>query len=389
MGLTIASYHILKEIYDFDNPPSIGDVADALDVSNPYASKEISKLEDKGWIKKESHQNGGSRLSIYVTEAGKDAILEGTESPEEVKPVNSERTSPEGYSESKYFIHNFRASTSLRNRDILDESWVERSLEYEEIEYKYISEFGHHHLITDKWLFRVTQENVTVRVREEIQGSDVRSLKDQMMDKVRDGIEFLEDRTPLKLDSKINSLRVESQHIGRIGHHLAMYLENHYDGDPTEFRVREDDGELLMWIDRSDGRLELEAGNGGRPSGKRETAEDDMAFLEEWVYRLRSNKDQARDLFSLRPEVDDNSEKLDQLDQAIRLLLSRELKQDREDVSGSSYDNPVQEKFMEYWRDPEYNRPFFHTSSGGLMAFRSDGSGCKKILSGDEVERLS
>jgi len=368
----------LREIWEFDSPPSINDLADSLDVSDSAVSQRVSKLQEKGLLKKESHENGGSRVSIYLTEGGKDRLIGGTESLERLKSVNCERTVRDSYDQDRYFIHNFRASTELRNRKMLDSSWIERAREHDEIEYKYVSEFDHHHLVTDNWLYRITQENVTIRVRHEITGSDVRTIKDQMMDRAREGIEFIEDALPLNLSGNPHEIRVESQHIGVIGHHLARHIDDHLEKDVTDFRVRDDDGELLIWIDRSDGRLEMEAGNGGRPSGKRETAEDDMAFLEEWSYKLRENKGRARSLFS---DIDD-------LDRAVRVLLARELKEDRESSDNTEYDSPVQELFMEYWRDSEYNRPFFHSQSGGLMVFRSDGSGCEKILSGDAVRRL-
>lgn len=368
----------LRKVFEYESPPSVNDLADDTGISKAGISKKVSKCCKKGLIKKECHENGGSRVSIYLTEAGKNRIIQASSCPQEVNGVNSERTVRDSYDDDRYFIHNFEVGVDLRNHEMLDDSWKERAMEYEDLDVSLYDSMGETRLIHDEWIFRITNEKVHIRVRHEITGADVRNIKDQMMDRARDGIEFIEERLPLKLSSNPQSIRVNSQHIGIIGHHLARHIDDHMDADVSDFRVRDDDGELLMWIDRSNGRLELEAGNGGSPSGKRETAEDDIAFMEEWSYKLRSNKSKARSLFS---DIDD-------LDRAVKLLLARELRKDRESSDNTEYDNPVQELFMEYWRDSDYNRPFFHSQSGGLMVFRSDGSGCEKILSGDAVRRL-
>lgn len=252
---------------------------------------------------------------------------------------------------------------------------------------------------TNKFFLRLHKESLTVQVREGVnfKGENIVEVFKEFQDELEDLLYWISRVSGLDVDvSRYDLRRCE---LAFEDHYLAELVEKIPDLDLSDFVVRDEDIEKdVLKLDSSFGK-ELEALSPERAEEIGRTVESEMIQLSNRgdAVRRRHRFENCLSERDVDPErLVDVPEQVDDLDRAVRVLLSRALDENNhqnvDDENGSrreSYENPVQELFMRYWRDDDYNRPFFHKDSGGLMVFKKDGSGCEKILSGEEVERLS
>lgn len=282
---------VLKAVRD-QNKPSYEALGEVISVSKSSISQYyIQPLEDKGLI--EVNRDSNPHI-VTITKDGLDKIIEENEGTGSPHRVNRE----EG-DEDNYFVHNFVLGFPVQNSEMLNDSWRERLLEYHDIEYEAFEEFNHVVGEVNKWRFRLTEDEVLVRSKEEIRGKSVQGVKEEILEFCKRGAEFLQEDAPIVLDDSPASYRVVSQHIGSIGRNLGQafvkYIDEQTEHNPSHFRVLDDEGELRVWCDKSSGEIQFESGNGGNPSGKRETAESTQAFFEEVSAFMDQNRGQTRE----------------------------------------------------------------------------------------------
>lgn len=127
----------------------------------------------------------------------------------------------------------------------------------------------------------------------------------------------------------------------------------------------------------------------GSTETKVEGVEQEVSTMKQMLQELQVNrKEEKKTRKAFMEQVRSINQVAQSNQQIIEELVDR---LPQEESSSQSYDDPVQEIFMEYWKDPEWNRPFFRDASGGgehLCCFKSDGSDFEIILKADAVERL-
>lgn len=116
----------------------------------------------------------------------------------------------------------------------------------------------------------------------------------------------------------------------------------------------------------------------------------DMKQQQEQLRKITEEQKKTQD--ALIELVRSNKQEREQMEKRnLQVLEELADKVSQRSESSQSYDDPVQEIFMEYWNDPEWNRPFFRDASGGgehLCCFKNDGSDFEIVLEASEVEML-
>jgi len=129
-------------------------------------------------------------------------------------------------------------------------------------------------------------------------------------------------------------------------------------------------------------------------------ARQGLQVKEQMQETITEVKQVREDVSEMKSVIQDNKKTREALHEQVRAtnqlaqrnqeLIENKVVQEEQE-SSSSYDDPVQEIFMETWEDPEYNRPFFRDAADGgehLCAFKSDGSDFEIILRSETIERL-
>lgn len=210
---------------------------------------------------------------------------------------------------------------------------------------------------TKRWVYRLTGRSLEVRLRNELSGHDVETLKDRAWNKAIEGLDHLEELIDQEIPRDQFQLRIQTQHIGARRRHITKAFIDHIDqntlADPRKFRVIDEEDEVRIYCDASGpgGMLEGEAGNGGKVNGRMDTAEDDMALLEEFTNDLIQDPRSAR-------RLSDTPERLDQVEDRIQQIestmdqFSRVVANSMEELTNTVEDNvgygpQVQKQVME------------------------------------------
>lgn len=257
-------------------------------------------------------------------------------------------------------------------------------LEYDEESEQYYGDW-------DRFHFRISGDKVVIYQRGEEYGVNPTYIKNQAIEDMERCREWLSENLNLKFqDHRVIQGRVMSQDLALEDHPVVRAATNAgFDVKAENFHVKDSEGNVRFKLDQSHGEDgELESSMRGQYSSDARMEESDIQNeLDDLLWKAENREEWEK--------VKKYGKDREAIFSAISILLQRELKESEsseDDTSGSerdSYDSPVQELFMRYLDDPEYKKPFFHKDTGGLYAFYTDDSGCKKILSGDDVERLS
>lgn len=70
-GLTVAQFGVLNHLLRLDTQESVGELANAMQVSQPTMSSTIRKLKDKGYVTLKSTASDKRVKRVHVVEAGR------------------------------------------------------------------------------------------------------------------------------------------------------------------------------------------------------------------------------------------------------------------------------------------------------------------------------
>jgi len=123
------------------------------------------------------------------------------------------------------------------------------------------------------------------------------------------------------------------------------------------------------------------------------TTVEKVSQVDEKVSEMRQQQEKLKQITEEQEKTRDALIELVRSNQGVAQQNQEIIQELKDEISqdGQSYDDPVQEIFMEYWKDPEWNRPFFRDASGGgehLCCFKSDGSDFEIVLKASTVEKL-
>jgi len=342
-------------------------------------------------------------------------------------------------------LHAFTVQARVMNSMKLPDDWMAVLQEREEIDFLK-AENNDYIAARDTWVIRFHKDSVTFQLRDgcSIYGGSSQEVLRKAHSQAREIGSWVE--SVADVDLQLERFLIQRSELAFEEHPLAE-LADDLPGIPlSRFEVVDRDiGKTVLEMDASPGKPELESKSGEqaervaqnierelqeysehpealefRHSFEREASIQEISG-QEAVHALRQASTVKEKMGSTVEKVSEVDEKVSEMkqeqkklrkiteeqqktrDAVIELVRSNQqvAQQNQEIIQnlnekvsedrGQSYDNPVQEIFMDTWRDPEYNRPFFREASGGgehLMAFRSDGEGCEVILDADTVGRL-
>lgn len=289
---------VLGQVWS-QNKPSLGDIAEKVDTSRENVRKHCKKLEEKGLI---VQKKTGQTYIREVTDEGESRLKDELSDPSQVDTS--------GQDHDPYFVHFFEIICRFDDADFLPEDWREQLMEIEELDVSEQRDFGSVQVKSRKWVYRLTGRSLSIKLRNELTGEDPRSVKDRAWDKAVAGLDFLEDKLGLSIPRERLELKVKTQHIGARRKNLfrafAKHIDDHTELDARDMEVRDEEGLLRLYVDRSGpgDLLEGEAGNGGRKNGRRDTAEDDQALLELVTRRMLENPESAERIIDQPSRVD-------------------------------------------------------------------------------------
>ena len=273
-------------------------------------------------IKKEKE---GRRNRLTLTEAGKDEYISQlkedlTENTPSGSGVNY------GPSRSELDFHDIVVEAEIDNKEELHrkygdkfgDMWAKSWLEHQQKDYNENVE-GQEYIVHlngfETWF---TNEKVFIRIGKIREDQErVKRLFRKLMTKARTAIEWLECNTPCEFSSKYGEpvFRVQKDHLAMCHDVFAEMVVEHPETDLRNFRVYDEDDNLRMWIDNSEGERHLEFGS---PS---DWSVDDLHFVRDEVYRrMVQNKDSWRGLMDLIEDMDDPSSIPEELDSVKSVL---------------------------------------------------------------------
>jgi len=178
------------------------------------------------------------------------------------------------------------------------DKWAESWLRKEGFEYQENRQTKSYIAYLNGFEVRFTNEKVFITLRDfRDRASRVNRLKQRLMVEAADAVEEVEEVCdPVELKSKYGKpmFQVNQQHLAIVEDPFAELVVECDDADLPDFRVYDEEGNLRMWIDDSEGERHLETGT---PSF---WAEDDLSFIRDEVYRRAIlHKDAWRALMDL------------------------------------------------------------------------------------------
>lgn len=284
-------------------------------------------------------------------------------------------------------------------------------------------------LARDKWVIRLHKDSLTLQLREgsSISANDSAAVFRKAHTQAQNVGAWLEGAADIRIQLK--RFKITNAELGFEGHPLAE-LAGDLPGVPLDrFSVMDEDLQKeALGIDGSPAEHEELEPKSERTESIAQTIENEMqqyvkrpeavekrhnlenemmvqnVSAQETVHAVRNMGQTVEVVNQVQEEVSDMKQMVKEQEKTRKALielvrsnqnvvheLKDEVVQEEEESSENSYDDPVQEIFMETWKDPDYNRPFFRDAADGgehLCAFRSDGSDFEIILKSDTVQRL-
>lgn len=360
-------------------------IADLREVSESQVSKSLKVLESEGFVSIDSTQ----KPHIYsLTGDGFRLFSEGGDGAGSVQKLGSK-----GGSITRR-LHGLLVRVRVQSGEVLPSELRGILQSSSRVHHSRVESSSQSFVWTNKFFLILNKESISVQVREGVnfKGENIVEVFEEFHNEIEDLLHWINRVSSVTLDVDRYDLR--RCELAFEDHYLAELVEKVDELSLSDFVVHDDDIEKdVLEMDSSFGK-ELEALSGERAEEVADSVESEMrqiALNRDAVQRRHEFERELSDKQVSPERVVKTPERVDDLERATRVLLARALNENHEngdDENRESYENPVQELFMRYWQDDDFNRPFFHKDSGGLMVFRSDGSGCKKILSGNEVEKL-
>lgn len=293
--------------------------------SRSTISRRVKQLEENNWI---SRKPAGRTKIIELTKQGYEiAELSDEDTTPTVQQRNgddSERTAGD------IRLHKVAVAFGIHDAPITD-GWEKKIIESEDLRFRELE--GDNSLIyTEDFTVRFTPRKAIFLV-DNIVGQDGHELADHSIDRAQSHRESIEDKLPFRLSTEPINMRVEvsEREFSIIQHPFSKAVIEDSPLRPSDVQFFEHDENHNLWIDDSNNDKELETGKGASFD------EEDIQLLKEELEHKVKNPEDTRRRRGLTTEVDNLEEELEEKDgqisdieQATKVLLSRELRRSRE-----------------------------------------------------------
>jgi len=257
------SHTKLKILQLISNGNEVGysSVSDLLNCSYEACRKHIKQLEKKEYIEIDT----SGKIHIFkLTDTGLD-LLDSSTTPSEgvVYGENSQRKSNKlpkpTWGEVTFSLHNFRVKTKLVTQEKFHSNRREEILESKDLNWSYDEETDSYRTHIKGQKVRITRSAIVIQLKE-IRGGSPFWCKDRGMEKALKVINWINDHTRFTIQGDYGfdvQAEVVSQEIAMFNSKLARaVIESDY---PTrEFRIYDESGRTVMFVDNSNGEYHLE-----------------------------------------------------------------------------------------------------------------------------------
>lgn len=297
-------------------PTTNAELQEELSKSSSTVSRRLTEIEKNNWIEK---NKTGRVKETHLTDQGKKALDIAPRGQKEREGHEEDVTTEAG----QIRAHSYACEFGIH--DGADRSkWSGRVIEAEDLRFRELED-GSDLVFSDSYTARVRPQKIIIRVGSEI-GEDAHDLASRCLEKARRAREDIEARLPFKLSyhPRNHRVKVKEQEFAIIRHPFAEALIENSDLSVEDVTFFDEDEDHKLWIDDSKGNKELESGRGAKFD------EEDIQLLREDLEHKVRNPEQTERRRNITEEVDELEDRIETIEQATRVLLSRELRKDRE-----------------------------------------------------------
>lgn len=252
------------------------DVAGKLGKDEGYISDKLDKLQGQELIRR---RKVGRSNRLYLTDFGAKIyldIISGT---------------PES-DNNLLHLHKFTVKYPIKDLQTVKENrgedWREKYFSNSDLETVH-DEINDTYRVKDAlYQFTVTRRSVLVMV-DDLVGNDPHRLKNRALADARKGAKWIQDMLSLQLENQFThvSAEVPNQHMAIMNDPLSN-LVNESEAVGTQVQVTDEEGNVRLWTDDSEGRKDLEAGT---QHGTHGMAEEDIETVLDWYSWLIQNQE--------------------------------------------------------------------------------------------------
>lgn len=258
-----------------------------------WSGTEIGRLADLAEDNRLLTVNDDTKPRIYtVTKAGREYF-------EEVDPYSESWEKSETELDLRANLHNVTAKIPLSYPENLPDGWKQSMLKVSPVTgTEYWRGNDSVKVEKERFIIRFTSENAFIRIEDPIISSDLSESQFEAISKVLDAKKWCEEQTPVNFDDRVRlKIDFSTQHIAIEGDPLHYFADELSEVDLNDVELRNDEGELILWCDCSDGKRHLEMGQGGS-----EIAEDGIEAILSVYRSIIENRDNWREVLPLIEE---------------------------------------------------------------------------------------
>lgn len=184
-------------------------------------------------------------------------------------------------------LHYFSVLVELAEFESMSEDWKKKAAQSQKFKLKDYDSDNKSVGMKVKDVSVVLAGNKAIfQVMEDISGYEVPSLVKEAVNKVQEAIEIMEEDLGRVIEKKPEVvLELNTEHIAVVRDPFAEFIQEQEDVDLVEVKIRDDEGELRLFLDCSE-YPELEAGFGNSPSSKKYYSEADIMYVKEKLYEF-------------------------------------------------------------------------------------------------------
>ena len=195
-------------------------------------------------------------------------------------------------------LHYFSVLVELVDFESMSEEWKKKAAQSQKFKVKNYDPDNKSVEMKVKDVSVVLAGNKAIfQVMEDISGYEVPSLTKEAVNKVQEAIEIMEEDLGRVIEKKPEVvLELNTEHIAIVRDPFAEFIQEQENIDLQDIEIRDDEGELRLFLDCSE-YPELEAGFGNRPSSKKYYSEADIMYVKEKVYEFIINNKEKWNAF--------------------------------------------------------------------------------------------
>ncbi|NMI89288.1 winged helix DNA-binding protein [Nanohaloarchaea archaeon] len=291
LDLNKTEKEILESVYDCqrkDYEKKQIEISKTLNKDKSAVSRNLSDLEERDLIKRTKE---GRSKRVSITHRGCTALL------------NSRSSASEKYNNLLH-LHKFVVKFPIQNleevKETRGENWREKLIKKSGQEKEYNSENDCFVLENQEYTFWITRIHLVVFIQDLV-GQEPSLLKARAINQAIEATRELEEELVISITEDFSKVTAEvsNQHIAIIRDPLSELIHQS-DHDACEIKILDENGNVRLWLDDSDGRKDLEAGT---QYGTHGFSEEDIEVIQRFYKFILSNPEKLNQCMKIPQSV--------------------------------------------------------------------------------------